>query len=229
MRKFLLTILALLLIVAIALVALYLLRDIIFQPSIILTSKQCAPPCWDGIQPGESTFAQVLNALRQTKGVNEQSLNTTPVLSTKEIRQIIWLFQAPVPDISGTVYFENETVTAISILTVNSLRVGEAFARLGEPSLVWPEVDPSSYGQTAELSLISPEKGFLVEVHLDIKKETNTVDIKENSRVYRVVYFDPAKYQDLLNTRILIRRPPLTRQNSPQPWTGFGAVQVGGD
>jgi hypothetical protein len=229
MKKTLLIILALLLFVVIALVALYLLRDIIFQPSTILTSKECAPPCWNGIQPGTSTFAQVSSVLRQMQGVNEQSINTTPVLSTKEMRQIIWLFQAPVPDISGTVYFENETVTAISILTVNSLRVGQAFGRLGEPSLVWPEIDPSSYGQTVELSLINPQKGYLVEVWLNMNLETNTVEIKENSRVFRVVYFDPAKYQDLLNTRILVRRPPLTRQNGPQPWTGFGAVQVGGE
>jgi len=226
MKKFLLTILTLLLIVTLVLLAIFIIRQVIYQPSTILTSTECAPPCWNSIQPGKSTFAQVLNALREMQGVNEQSINTTPVLSGKEVRQIIWLFESPVPDISGTVYFENETVTAISILTVNSLRVGEAFGRLGEPSLVWPEIDPSSYGQTVELSLIYPQKGFLVATQLELKKETNTVEITEKSRVYRVVYFDPAIYQDLLKTRILIYRPPLTRQNSPQPWTGFGAVRV---
>jgi hypothetical protein len=229
MKKFLLTILALLLIVALVLLAVFLIREVIYQPSTILTSRECAPPCWNGFQPGVTTFAQVSNALLQIQGVDAQSVNTTTSLSGNEIDQIIWFFQPPVPDISGTVFFENETVIAISILTANSLRVGEVFGRLGEPSLVWPEIDPSSYGQTVELSLIYPQKGFLVEVHLGLNKEKNIVEIKENSRVYRVVYFDPSKYQDLLNTRILIYRPPLTRQNSPQPWTGLGVVRVGGD
>jgi hypothetical protein len=225
MKKFSLTILGLLFFAAIVLVSFFLLRVVFYQPSTILTSTECSPPCWNGIQPGVSTFTQVSNSLMQIQGVDAQSVNTTTSLSGEKIDQIIWLFQPMERDVSGTVFFENETVIAISIMTINSLRVEEAFKLLGEPSLVWPETDPSAE-RTVELSLIYPQEGFLVEAQIAMKKETNSVEIARNTRVYRVIYFDPTKYEELLNTRILIRRPLLTRKNTPQPWHGFGLIPV---
>jgi len=229
MKNFWLTVLALLLFVAIVLIFLFVLRDVIYQPSTVLTSTACAPPCWNDIQPGETTFTAVSDALWQMQGVDEQSINTDLPLSGEEVESISWFFKPPARDISGTAYFENEIVTAISILTVNSLKIKDVFALLGEPELVWPEITPSSYGEPVELSLIYPQEGFLIELMLELKEGSSTVEIAKNTRVYRVVYFNPAKYQDLLATRILIRRPPPTRQNSPQPWAGFGAIQVKGN
>lgn len=226
MKNFWLTVLALILFIGIALLALYLLRDVFLNPSTVLTSTECDPPCWNGIHPGESSFTNVSRTLGEMEGVDQQSINTSAPTTSGEVESISWLFQPPARDVSGTVYLENEIVSAISILTVNSLTLEQVFERFGEPELVWAEIAPSSYREPVELSLIYSKNGFLVEAVIDLKQGEEQVEVSEKTHVYRAVYFDPQKYQDLLETRILIRRPPPTRKNTPQPWTGFGIVQV---
>ena len=169
MKNLWLTILALILFVALALVFIYLLRDIVFQSSTVLTSTECEPPCWNGIRPGETTLTDVSNVLRHIEGVDQQSITANSPITGGDAESISWFFEPPLRDLSGTAYFENEIVTAISLLTVNSLKLEDVFDHFGEPELVWAEIAPSSYQESVELCLIYLEKGLLIKSMIETK------------------------------------------------------------
>ena len=225
MKNYLLTILGLLLFVAIAIAFFFLLREIIYTPSIVLTSQECEPPCWKGIQPGVTSAAETTNTLFEIEGINVDSISVITGTTSGDIEQINWSFITPVRDLSGSVYLADQRVSVITLFTINSLKLSAVFDRFGEPELIWLEVELSKYREILEIYYIYPATGLLIESVIDLKAGTSQVEIKENTQVYRVAYFNPDKYNELLDSRILIRRPLHARKNNPQPWAGFGVYQ----
>jgi hypothetical protein len=99
------------------------------QPSLILTSTECAPPCWYGITPGQSTSSQVYATLDRMEGVDKERILETDKIDGQPTK-ITWYFKHPVEDGMGSVRIQNNLVTAISITTVNSLKMADLFNKL---------------------------------------------------------------------------------------------------
>ena len=207
MKRFLFVVVCLLLFIGVAYGVLATLADLSRPPSSILTSTECAPPCWHGIRPGETTSWGMLDFLLGQDWVNGGSIRE----STKgnETTRIAWKFQRPAGDTAGYAYFQDGRVTAISINTIGSLNVHELFEVLGDPKTMVALSRETSTRHWIELNLIYPDEGFLVEVDIDLQTDPqqNQVEITEETPVHRVVFFEPSMYDDLLEERVLIDEP----------------------
>ena len=195
------------------------------RPSVVLTSTQCSIPCWYGIEPGRSTTSQVYAVLDNFEDVNKDTILGEYNHHEKLIK-IYWFFQRPAEDQMGSVNIDNDMATAINISTVNSLKLVELIEKAGEPEKYWLGTGYRDDGETfADIVLLAPTKGYVAELVLDIKAGSNHVEVKPGTSVFRVTFFSPDMYQELLETRILIDKP--ARGRAPlQIWEGYGSVST---
>lgn len=223
MKNFLKTVAGLILFFAIAVLALTAIRNINRQPSMVLTSTECNPPCWYGIHPSQTNSSQVYAILDRVNGVNRETI-MGEYDRDNNLTKIYWYFQRPVEDGSGSVYFSNDRVTAINILTINSLKLADLFEKLGQPEIYWTEIGQGENREYLEVILLYPTKGYLADVVIDIEGSANQVKIQANTPVFRVTYFAPDMFQELLGTRILIDKAASVRTGTFKPWSGFGTI-----
>jgi hypothetical protein len=195
------------------------------EPSTVLTNP-CDPPCWYGIQPGEMTSVRVLSILMDLPWVVSIRERTRGYPRSDELIHLNWKFRRPVPDTYGYAYFDDDICTAISILTYGSLTVSDAFGRFGEPELMWMHTEKAGTREWVEVTLIYSSNGIVVEVDVDLPAEgaSNYVEMREETPVWRVTYFDPGRFQGLLDTEILINERPRSRLVDLMPWPGLGAI-----
>jgi len=78
-----------------------------------------------------------------------------------------WFFHRPAADGGGLVYVADDRVTAISILTVESLKLGDFIKKFGEPDQYWTEIGYGENREYLELSLFYPTKGYVVNLVID--------------------------------------------------------------
>jgi hypothetical protein len=76
-----------------------------------------------------------------------------------------------------------------------------------------------------EVYLLYPKIGCVATVIIDIEASANQVEIQNTTPVYRVTYFAPEMYQELLETRTLIDKPVNARTGSFQTWSDFGTIE----
>jgi hypothetical protein len=195
------------------------------QPSLVLTSTECASPCWYGITPGQSTSSQVYSALDRIEGVDKDRIFESDTMYGKPFR-ITWYFKKPVEDGMGSVRIQNDLVTALSIITVNSLKTADLFDKLGEPEEYWTAIEQRDTGEEfLDIMLLAPSKGYVAELVIDMSPGSDQVEIKASTPVFRVTYFSPGMYQELPETRILIDKQS-SRRASLKEWTGYVPIQV---
>jgi hypothetical protein len=225
MKDFLKVVAGLVVFFAVAVGALTLMRNITRQPSVILTDIECTPPCWSGIKPGETTSRQVYEILNQLESVDKNSIMGDYGRNGDKLSEIYWFFRRPVEDSGGSIYFDNDRVTAIKILAINSLRLSDLFEKFGQPESYWVEIGRGENREFLKVYLLYPQIGCVATVIIDTEGSTNQVDIQATTPVYRVTYFAPEKYQELLKTRTLIDKPVNARSGSFQTWSDFGTIE----
>ncbi len=227
MKNTILTILGVTAFIVLAIGILTALKQFSTKPSVILTSTQCDPPCWYGIQPGKTDYLEVTGSLEQISGLSEQNIHWEFDKNDRLVN-IRWTFQRPIDDSYGYIYFdENKVVKAIKIYTINSLTISELFEKLGEPEQYWAEVGSrKNQDEYLDIYFLYPTNGYLINCVVNIEYGKNQVKINDNTPVYLVAYFSPDMYSELLNTKILINKTASSRSGSAQNWTGLGLIQV---
>jgi hypothetical protein len=223
MKNFLKTVAGIVIFFAIAVGALTFMRHFNRQPSVILTSTECNPPCWYGIIPGQSTSSEVYATLDQLDSVDKNSIRDAYDPRGKHT-EIFWFFQRPIEDNAGSIYLDNDQAIATNILTINSLKLADLFEKIGQPETYWAEIRQGENREFLEVYLLYPTKGCVATVIVDIEGSANQVEIHETAPVFRVTYFAPEMYQELLETQILIDKPVNARTGSLQAWSGFGTI-----
>jgi len=227
MKNMILTILGITVFIVLAIGILTALKHFSSEPSVILTSTQCDPPCWYGIQPGKTDYLEIPGLLEQISGLSERNINWEFNINDRLIN-VHWTFQRPVDDSYGYIYFdENKVVEVIKIYIINSLTISESFGKLGEPEQYWTEVGTrENRDEYLDIYFLYPTNGYLINCVVNIEYGKNQVEINDNTPVYLVAYFSPDMYSELLNTKILINRTASSRSGSAQNWTGLGWIQV---
>lgn len=227
MKNTILTILGVTVFIALAIGILTALKQFSSKPSVILTSTQCNPPCWYGIQPGKTDYIEIPGLLEQISSLGEKNINWEFDKNDRLIN-INWTFQRPVDDSYGYIYFdENKVAKVIKIYTINSLTISELFEKLGEPEQYWMEVgNRENQDEYLDIYFLYPTNGYLANCVVNIEYGKNQVEISNNTPVYLVAYFSPDMYSELLNTKILINKTASSRSGSAQTWKGLGLFQV---
>lgn len=191
------------------------------QPSVILTSTECEPPCWYGIRPGESNSSQAYQTLLQLKTVNGDTIREH-MTQLGRLLYIDWYFQRPAEDGAGYLYFDNDRVVALRILTVNSLKLEELFEKLGPPETYWAKVGYGENREYLDVHLLYPKKGYLAETIIDIAHDANQVEIHATTPVFAVTYFSPGQLDQIPGMGILLSE----QIDALQSWPGYGAISV---
>jgi hypothetical protein len=202
-----------------------------WPPSTVITSTECDPPCWYGIRPGETTPQEAIGILVNLELVS--SMNGWPhepkfKRETPELSRITWTFSrtGTVGDIEGCAYLQDDRILAISLSTLGSLNISDAFERLGEPELMLARVHKLDTRKWVRVILIYPTDGYQVEVdiNLSVAAQDNQVEITTDTPVYRVIYFDPSQYEYLIGMKILIDGLGKTALDKTRHWQGFGKI-----
>lgn len=221
MKNFLITVAGIILFIAISLGGFAFVRNYDSKPSVILTSTECAPPCWAGIQPGKTSTFQTYNILDKFSGIDKDSIMWETDRNSV-LTGIDWLFQPPIKDQGGYIYFKDNKVTAIDILAVNSLKLSELFEKLGKPEAYWTRLGQGENREYLEVALIHRAKGYVAIVIIDTDSDSDQVEIRDSTPVFTVVYFVPELFDELLKAKILINHP--VDPNTFQKWTGYGSI-----
>lgn len=227
MKELLKTIAGILLFITIALGIISFVNNFNRQPSVILTNTICDPPCWNDISPGQTKASKVYAFLNDLEFINQDTILAESDRDG-DLVSLFWSFQYPAVDSSGSVYFEDDLVTAISILTVNSvsnsLKLTDIVERYGHADEYWTEIGYGENREYLDVSLFYFQEGLLTNILIDIPNGANQVEIKPSNRVFQVIYYDPEMLQELLETRILIDKPYKARTGSFQDWPGYGNI-----
>lgn len=202
-----------------------LIRNLSRRPSVVLTDTRCDPPCWAGIVPGQTGSEQAYSILGEMNGVDRDGILFN-YDRDDTLTSLQWFFLRPLPDSLGTLHFEQDIVSALDILTVNALTLEEAVERLGEPALLWSRIGSGENREYLDVFLFDPQRGYRLELVLDIPTGSDEVELKPASGVFSVLYFDPQAFQHLLDTGILIGAPGHSFPGTFQAWPGYGSLPV---
>jgi hypothetical protein len=151
----------------ISLLILILISACSHAPVPILSNSTCEPPCWNNIQPGETTKDEAVLILNGLPEVDRTTitLNGEPW----DIFDDAIYFSFRDSNVVGRMYINKGKVSFVEVFNKDNnpldITLGEAIARLGEPEYVinvpisgGPPLAPTtSYIITA----IQPEKGSL--------------------------------------------------------------------
>lgn len=222
MKKLLITAAGILGIVGIILGVLTILRNINKRQSVILTNP-CDAPCWYGIKPGPADPWEVYEVLNNLEDLSIEAVSAEYDRQDKLV-SYYWFFVRPIEDNGGSINFDGDQVNAISILTTNSLTLGHLFGKLGEPEEYWKELGKGEQRDYLDVTLLYPSKGYAVEVILDYEAGVSQVKINKGTPVFRVTYFALEKYQELIQTKILIDKAVNARTGSMHQWVGYGEI-----
>jgi hypothetical protein len=201
----------------------------LLRPSSTVLTNPCDPPCWHGIRPGETTSWGVLSVLEEQPWARHDSIREW--LRGDQLSHLGWEFRQPAGDAYGYAYFDEGRCIAVSILTFHSLTVADAFGKLGQPELMGLHATQVDGREWLEVTLLYPAAGVLIRVDLELpaEGERDRVQIRDRSPVARVTYFAPDRFQDLLETEILVPGRPGTRPREFRPWPGLGLIRYEGE
>ncbi|HEY62805.1 MAG TPA: hypothetical protein G4N95_09175 [Anaerolineae bacterium] len=190
--------------------------------SKVITDTSCKPPCWQKIQPGETTVWEAVSILDKT-----QYVSGITQWDERYGSRIFWAFQYPVRESSGSIYCTDDTVIAISLLTNGSFSLAESLEYFGEPDYLWTGYKETSERHWLEVTLGYPTQGVFIRVDIELSDETDRsllAHMEANNPVGRVIYFDSTQYDYLLDSRILFTEDKQTILSRQQPWSGLGVI-----
>ena len=190
--------------------------------STLLTDTLCEPPCWQGIKPGETTEWQAISLLEGMPGVSGIMQWGDPERSGV----VGWTFRYPTGDSAGYIYSVDKRAVAISIMTMGCMDVGKALAKYGEPDSMWVRYRDIEDRRWLEVVLNYPAQGVFVRAEIEplVDEEDRTAYLEEGSPVGRVIYYDQARYDYLIDSRMLFREDRETILERSGPWSGMGMV-----
>lgn len=220
MKKLIITLVGILLGIAVLVGGLVLLRRSYSHPSVILTSN-CDAPCWNGITPGQTDAWDIYESLYEIEGISAVGVEYN---RNDQLESYNWYFERPVEDSGGSIWFDGDRVAAVEILTINALNLEELFEKLGEPESYWKELRTGDQREYLDVFLLYPSKGYLAEVLLDTKYGSTTVQIKPTTGVFKVTYYDPQRFSELIGTKILFNVPMNADTLALENWTGYGQI-----
>jgi hypothetical protein len=189
---------------------------------VILTST-CDAPCWNGITPGQTGSWDIYESLLEIEGISEVGGEYD---RNDQLERYTWYFDRPIEDSGGSVLFEGDTVLAVEILTINSLNLEDLFEKLGEPESYWKKLRTGNQREYLDVFLLYPYRGYMAEVLLDTKYGSDVVKIPPNTGVFKVIYFEPHRFTELMGTKILFDVPVNSASIDLEEWVGYGEIPI---
>ncbi len=212
MRKFALVVAAIAGFFLLTATALYFLARPL--PSALILDQTCAPPCWLGIRPRDTSSWGVSEALLAARFVDQPSIQQWD--DGLVVDRITWRFRRPAGDLAGFAYFEGETVSYLTVLALGAMDLGDALLKYGNPDVFWLEQRDLPAEAWTQVNIAYLRIACVLEVRLDHTGEPTpaSIALAENTPVRAVSYFDP----DEMPTDLLVPAGQL------HEWQGLGGI-----
>lgn len=175
--------------------------DLFLDDQSLISGEPCAPPCWNGIVPGETSFVDAISALTA-----DDARFTDPEQSTDGgILQAAWQKAGSGQYCCRVVAGENDQNSPVSYIFLAlspHIIVDQVIDRYGEPEYVTAFQFTDS---EAVIQLVYPEVPMAVTVLVG----DPTASLVTNSDVVAVLYMAPEEMELILDTSEL------------QAWNGY--------
>lgn len=121
-----------------------------------LTGTPCAPPCWHSLEPGRSSYADVIQTIETLPFVDRTTIRERPTVGWGGEEEIVVTFGGPRrgSQFGGTAVLSEGLLTMVVIRVGYPLTLAEAVERLGQPELFAFVPTP---GAECDIVLIWPE------------------------------------------------------------------------
>ncbi|MBN1259076.1 MAG: hypothetical protein JXB35_00205 [Anaerolineae bacterium] len=192
--------------------------------STLLADASCAPPCWNGIDPGKTPEWEAIRILQETGRAGSITQYGDP----DEGGVVGWAFRRPVRESAGYLYSTDGHVVAINIMTLGAFDMGQALEKYGEPETLWLRRRQIADRRWIEVELSYPDPGIFIRAEIDLPFDATGTPalLDENTPIGRVIYYAPAYQEYLLASRLLFRESPEQLHEMSQPWTGLGPLPL---
>jgi len=165
----------------------------------------CTPPCWRGIQPGEThlDFATQLLSGMEKKGGGKLTIVSPAILEWKDNNGK-----------SYNIYSAENVITRI-VVPINSTNVGDAIALLGDP---YNYVIDGIYQGGFSITLFYPQKGLAI-----VTGDRSQFRIIPSMRVQKVVFIGRTDLPGMIQT-IYGDFGAKTVLSDTREWKGYGNI-----
>lgn len=183
------------------------------------TLQPCAPPCWQGITPGQSNAADVRRILPTLPFIQSGSIEEQPYPEGNG-SAFSWFYLHPGG--FGSILLLDDRVSTIEARPGFQLELGEVVERFGSPERFYPANVRGPDGGFYIVSLYYPGEGLvfftsrLPQLPLDATEYT----VSPNFLVDKVVYLEPGTFEEVIH-RLTPGAEELFIKDS-LPWKGFG-------
>lgn len=168
-----------------------------FVEHSLLTHSPCAPPCWQGIIPGETDEQEVLSILNDLEFVDPDSFYEQSIADSAGGGK--WLsWQTIFYDDQyhrNRIIFDKEGIVTINIVEIfYTVTLDELIQVFGNPDGVISDYFgyPEGPIECRAVDIIWIEKGLRISIpDVDIKQSENISLVTPNATVSGVIYFPP--------------------------------------
>jgi hypothetical protein len=179
----------------------------------IITNSSCEPPCWQGITPGETTFAEVKEIVQylQTDGTKNHVGTLEEVRINEENNRILIFYDQP-PIVIGLHASSHGVIEKIEfsidyVNKINQIKLGDLIDYLGDPQEIsvcyLNFIIRRAY---MRISYSQIELNFDRE-RLPLDADSFQIPISRNTSIDTITYYDSWI-------------PPMNEIS--KPWTGYG-------
>jgi len=185
----------------------------------------CQPPCWQGLTPGETTKSELI-----------VYLNNSPIIEKDSFveKEGYEIFQSEIAfnltsGTRGEAYFLDDILSVLYFFDDVDINFNDAIELFGEPKFLlvytdWCNPSPRfSFGdaECQTIHAINPKIG--VEYGYQTKISDH-IEITPNSQLISIGFFDPDKYNELVEGRAFYGFTSEKFLKYTRPWTGYGEL-----
>ena len=203
MTRFPAFLVALLLLLAACSQATVLLDDNLLRDNSLVTGEPCIAPCFRGITPGETTWADALTIIEDDPEF--ENVQTQGPEEGGTVIQVSWQQGADAPGCCQMVTEDGETVALVFLRTAPVHSVADLFGAHGEPTWLTGQEFPD---EQAVMSLVYPEVPMIVYAFVEGAAEGV---LNAGSELVGTLYLAPGAMELLLQTTNL------------HLWEGYGS------
>lgn len=196
-----------------------------FSTKNLLLESNCAPPCWNGIIPGETSKEQVLTILSDLSIVDQ--IESTGAWNSFDDGVIFKLNGQTFIQNNRSIYVEtrliSDRVVVMNFTGRLDVTLGEMINMLEEPNTILIQDNPFG-GQW--ISGILPARGVAFGCATMEIDDPSRADIKPDIDLNWVTYFSPSHYADLQEASwFLMGNDNIQIEEILYKWVGYGNLQ----
>jgi hypothetical protein len=187
----------------------------------LIKNSQCEPPCWNGLTPGETTFDDASQIVKELIDI-DQAKTAEIEHPWKIFNKQIW-FSIVRDDLlakkrtNGALYFINDRLAAILLQLNVGVTFGEMVELGGEPDVIVSLQHP----EAILVKAILPSRGISFEFY------ARSDQFSAETKIDNAMFFDPSQYKQLLDAEMfsLGDYGANDTKKMMHPWSGYGSIE----